>query len=915
MRSFFTLAIIICSLGLFAQPANDTYFTAQLISLSGSATCTAIVTGGTTVSATSEFPPACSGATSPPNDVWYKFIPSGPTAIIRLTNVVLVSGSSANMYMQLFRGSNTNSVLCVDNNLMELDGSDIAHTLLPGTTYYLRIYNSTTSSACTFNICNSIPPPPVNDDCSGAINVPVNSSDGELKVSVTSVGATASSPALACVSGTADHDIWFKFIAPSSGQVYVNLFNSRALVTVGSGNPIWAVYSGTCGALVQVLCNTSQTGAVSGLTAGATYYIRVFDAAGNQYGFDLSLKQVPVTSTNTTCAAAVTLNTNWRQGSTLGIAASNVVPCFGGSPSTNKELWYSFTATAAKHLVDFSEMVRLGPDQNNLGFKVYSGTCAALGTAIACVDNVTFSNAVVNGLTIGNTYYVQVLENTYNGGPVMFKIRTIAQSVPANDESTGAITLIQNPDCQNTAGTFKFASMSANPATGSFLGDVWYKFKSASTDATISISSYQYITVYNSDATTVFNDPGFGGNSLALTGMTVGNTYYIRLYNTASTPSFGPDADFTICVAGVPSVAAADVPTPGSSCITIDGPVISTNSARWLHLTHSGKMVASVMDTSGAAGMGAVTAKYYINSGTVRSDASGIEYLNRNFEITPATQPTKPVAVRLYFTKAEFDAMVSANDGDGNDVYYLNDLKISKFSSNPCASTLTLAGEVLYNISNWGNLSANVYYIEVIVPSFSSFFLKNISGVLPVSCIGFTAERKTGKMNLQWTTATENNSDHFEIQRSVDGINFINIASVAASGNSNNVLHYAYSDETAAGEATYYYRLLAVDKNGAGKFACNTAKVAAAGIKQAIFGNVYPNPVKGEMSVQLQRSYSGNVQVQVISSTGQVLQQRSVTLQPSDVRFIMNTYSLSKGIYVLRLRTPEGVETIRFTKQ
>jgi len=256
--------------------------------------------------------------------------------------------------------------------------------------------------------------------------------------------------------------------------------------------------------------------------------------------------------------------------------------------------------------------------------------------------------------------------------------------------------------------------------------------------------------------------------------------------------------------------------------------------------------------------------------------------------------------------------LVQANDADGNDVYYLNDLKISKFSSNPCANTLNLTGELLYNISNWGSLSSSVYYVEVMVPSFSSFFLKNVSGVLPVTCVDFSAERKNNRVNLKWSTATESNADHYNIERSVDGRSFNKIGTLAAKGSGS---AYSFTDEGVAQKGIYFYRLLAVDKDGSNRYTCNTVKVSVEGGKDQIFGNIYPNPVKDEMMVQLQRSYAGNVGLQIISSTGQVMQQTAVNLQSADVKISLNTSGLSSGVYVLRLQTVKGIETIRFTKQ
>jgi hypothetical protein len=47
---------------------------------------------------------------------------------------------------------------------------------------------------------------------------------------------------------------------------------------------------------------------------------------------------------------------------------------------------------------------------------------------------------------------------------------------------------------------------------------------------------------------------------------------------------------------------------------------------------------------------------------------------------------------------------------------------------------------------------------------------------------------------LQWTTASEQNSDSFFIEKSTDGSNFIIIGSVAAAGNSTEVRKYSFTD-------------------------------------------------------------------------------------------------------------------------
>ncbi|MGN6602988.1 MAG: YCF48-related protein [Ginsengibacter sp.] len=66
-----------------------------------------------------------------------------------------------------------------------------------------------------------------------------------------------------------------------------------------------------------------------------------------------------------------------------------------------------------------------------------------------------------------------------------------------------------------------------------------------------------------------------------------------------------------------------------------------------------------------------------------------------------------------------------------------------------------------------------------------------------------------GQVLLFWSTGTETNTGHFEIERSSDGISYETIGSMAAAGNSATEQHYAYNDNIAGQnqELKYYYRV------------------------------------------------------------------------------------------------------------
>jgi hypothetical protein len=85
--------------------------------------------------------------------------------------------------------------------------------------------------------------------------------------------------------------------------------------------------------------------------------------------------------------------------------------------------------------------------------------------------------------------------------------------------------------------------------------------------------------------------------------------------------------------------------------------------------------------------------------------------------------------------------------------------------------------------------------------------------VLPIELIAFEAYLIPDGVRLDWQTASEQNSSYFEVNRSVDGVNWSAIGQVTAAGTSLEELNYTFSDL----EAPYgglYYQLLQVDADG-----------------------------------------------------------------------------------------------------
>nr|MBX2846022.1 T9SS type A sorting domain-containing protein [Saprospiraceae bacterium] len=87
---------------------------------------------------------------------------------------------------------------------------------------------------------------------------------------------------------------------------------------------------------------------------------------------------------------------------------------------------------------------------------------------------------------------------------------------------------------------------------------------------------------------------------------------------------------------------------------------------------------------------------------------------------------------------------------------------------------------------------------------------------LPVELIRFDAEGDSnGNTLLNWTTASEENNDRFEIERSVDGVSFDTVGEVLGNGTTTETSHYVYTDyDASASGSQLFYRLRQVDFDG-----------------------------------------------------------------------------------------------------
>lgn len=144
------------------------------------------------------------------------------------------------------------------------------------------------------------------------------------------------------------------------------------------------------------------------------------------------------------------------------------------------------------------------------------------------------------------------------------------------------------------------------------------------------------------------------------------------------------------------------------------------------------------------------------------------------------------------------------------------------------------------------NPGGGAYYTSTYAGGSLDGFIMKLANpsTLPISLINFNATCRDGKIELKWVTASESNNNHFTIERSADGKNFIPIKTIKGAGNSTIQLYYSAVDEAPLSE-TNYYRLMQTDYDG--KHTRST--IVATSCNETFNKNdfsLFPNPIQGE---------------------------------------------------------------------
>lgn len=177
----------------------------------------------------------------------------------------------------------------------------------------------------------------------------------------------------------------------------------------------------------------------------------------------------------------------------------------------------------------------------------------------------------------------------------------------------------------------------------------------------------------------------------------------------------------------------------------------------------------------------------------------------------------------------------------------------------------------------------------------------NVSDIaVPVELVSFTGEVVGEGALLRWQTASEINSDYFVIERSSDGINFEQIGTVAAAGNSMEIVDYQFLDPQ-MGPGDNYYRLVQYDFDGSSEIFNPIVLRKDQGSRDI---GISPNPGRDVVNVELPESRNGG-ELQVLDMTGRVVLNKTINSSRGVSSISLDVSTLPEGLYYVRFGNAE----------
>ena len=382
-----------------------------------------------------------------------------------------------------------------------------------------------------------------------------------------------------------------------------------------------------------------------------------------------------------------------------------------------------------------------------------------------------------------------------------------------------------------------------------------------------------------------------------------------------------------ITVSETLTMTSGNIVTSGANLLTVGTAPSTPGSIAWTNGTVIGPLrryisgTASGTQASGIFPVGLSTINRYaqINytGGLTTGGTITAEYKAGLCPVLYAGLPNSVNGQMIQNYENEGYWEITPNGGDLNTATYSLVLRgngLSSVTSLPFMSKLRIIKSTSHTSWEMSGIGSHVAPVGGIsdftlsntgMTGFSFFNIGSGNGnPLPVTLLDFAANcDEKSNVDVKWTTASEQNSENFVVERSRDFVQWESVETVDAAGNSNYNIDYLSEDTDAYGGVSYY-RLVQVDINGTETI---YGPISVSCTEDGNSMMVFPNPTKGDFTVEVM-SASEILQARFVITdlSGKVISSKVLDIEEGKNQVYFNDLGLQLGTYIVSIVNAEN---------
>ncbi len=281
----------------------------------------------------------------------------------------------------------------------------------------------------------------------------------------------------------------------------------------------------------------------------------------------------------------------------------------------------------------------------------------------------------------------------------------------------------------------------------------------------------------------------------------------------------------------------------------------------------------------------------FLNFGNIKA------YTDWNTRITKYSQQKTVLPLTLNGSVLTADLAGEATANNLTYTWYHNGTPIGTPISGSHQYTITVSGNYSYSVTNIPGVTiASNTDKNLILPSATVTF----ATPLPLELLRFDATKKENDVLLNWQTTNEQNTSHFNIQRSTDGTRFSNIGKVT-SNNKTTLNDYRFEDKNLP-NGTLYYRLEQVDRDEKTTF----SPVRSVEKSDKFYYNLSPNPTQDMLTINGNADYDLDMTIEIYNAIGSCVYKQETAVNKGAFEEKTDMTNFAEGTYIVLLRLSNG---------